>query len=140
MTLIPFVVQQHQPKQPRRTTSERIVDVYLCLIRCQLISRRPSVGRGRSWGLATVVSSTCSAMYCRISLEHGKRPLQRTYRPSLQMTLCRLRRLPYPTHWLALPGHEGKLWTVEFDVKFLFGVGRYILVDLGEIAEHGTEV
>lgn len=31
-------------------------------------------------------------------------------------------------------------WTVEFDGKLHFGVGRFLLVDVGEIAGHGTDI
>ena len=80
---------------------EHIIGVYLCLISCQLIIVTIHPLEREGHGLTTLVCSTCSSMYNRISFT----PVWRTYWPPLQTTPCQMLWLPYLTNWLAT------LWT-----------------------------
>ena len=134
--LIAFVVEQHRPKQAGRTTTEDIVDVHLGLSRRQLVivAAHPTEGEDHGIGHTGLFHLFFHVLQNVFEGHAVKHPHEAFVDHHLKGHLVGR------DGGLVLSGHEGKLDTVEFDVEFHFGVGRHVLIDLGEIAGHGTDI
>ena len=140
VTLIAVVLQQHQPKQAGGAAAKHVVDVDLGLIGGQLVivAAHAAEGEGHGIGHAGLFHLFFHVLQNVFDRHAVKHPHEGLVHHHFKGHLVAGRGCLTLAIGFVLPGQEGKLRAVE--LEFHLGVGRHVLIDLGEVAGQGADV